>query len=50
MSEDHTGNWGSTQRIIQESALIPSQFSGRPYAPHATLARSTHNSPLLTRC
>jgi hypothetical protein len=30
MSEDHTGNWGSTQRIITESAAIPAEYSGRP--------------------
>lgn len=30
MSEDHTGNWGSTQRIIAESAAIPAEYSGRP--------------------
>jgi hypothetical protein len=39
MSEDHTGNWGSTQRIIMESAAIPADNTGRPYvAPYFALA------------
>jgi len=32
MSGDHTGRWDSTKSIIQQSAGIPREFTGRPYA------------------
>ena len=28
---DHTGVWSSTKSVIQSSAAIPAEFSGRPY-------------------
>jgi len=32
MSGDHTGVWASTKSIIQSSAEIPAEFSGKPFA------------------
>ena len=32
MSGDHTGKWDSTKDIIRQSAAIPAEFTGRPYA------------------
>jgi len=32
MSGDHTGRWASTKDLVRQSAKVPAQFSGRPWA------------------
>jgi len=31
MAGDHTGNWASTKKVIQQSAKIPAENTGKPY-------------------
>lgn len=32
MAGDHTPIWSSTKSVIQQSAAIPAEYSGKPYA------------------
>eukprot|EP01059_Diplonema_ambulator_P000514 TRINITY_DN1041_c1_g1_i1.p1 TRINITY_DN1041_c1_g1~~TRINITY_DN1041_c1_g1_i1.p1 ORF type:complete len:421 (+),score=144.21 TRINITY_DN1041_c1_g1_i1:39-1265(+) len=32
MAGDHTGVWASTKQVVQESAAIPAEYTGKPYA------------------